>query len=105
MAKVKVTINAHKHWDTSTSENIYLGTYTYYSPMPVAQKLLELVDAYNKEQPQLKYKIAPKLIANDGPECVIQLKGKKQILLNLTNKFIIMYDFEGEFEVTVKWII
>lgn len=102
MAKVKVTINAHKHWDTSTPEKIHMGVYTYYSPMPVAQKLLELVDAYNKEQQQLKYKIAPKLIYNDGSECVVQLKGKKRVLLNLTNKFIIMYDFEGEFEVTVK---
>lgn len=102
MAKVKVTINAHKHWDTSTPENIDLGVYKHYSPMPVAQKLLQLVDAYNKEQLQLKYKIAPKLIANDGPKCVVQLKGKKRILLNLTNKFIIMYDFKGEFEVTVK---
>ena len=102
MAKVKVTINARKHWDTSTSQKIYMGAYTHYSPMPVAQKLLKLVDAYNKEQPQLKYKISPKLIANDGPKCVVQLKGKKRILINLTNKFIIMYDFEGEFEVTVK---
>ena len=104
MAKVKITIEARKEWDTS-AKGIAFGIYSYHNPGPWAAKIVEYIEGVNeklKEKGQTKRLIKCYISDMDGPEATVILKGKKEDILSVANFYISKSKILENFEVSIK---
>ena len=104
MAKIKITIESRKEWDTS-SKGIALGIYSYHNPGPWAAKIVEYIEDINeklKEKGQTKRLIKCYISNMNGPEATVVLKGKKEDILSVANFYVSKSKILENFEVRIK---
>lgn len=104
MAKIKLTIESHREYDTS-AKGIALGIFSYYPPGPLAAKVVEFISELNDkliEHGQSKRCLKCYISEMEGPRAVVVIKGKKEDALSAANIYLAKSDILKSFTVSVK---
>lgn len=104
MAKIKMIIESHKEYDT-TSKGIALGIFSYYPPGPWAAKVVEFVSDLNSkliEKGHAKRCMKCFISEMEGPRAVVTLKGKKEDIMAAANLYLAKSEILQNFNVSIK---
>ncbi len=103
MAKLKMIIESHKEYDT-TSRGIAFGIYSYYPPGPWAAKIVEFVSDLNTkliEKGHAKRCMKCYISEMKGPKAIVVIKGKKEDIMSAANMYLAKSEILRNFYVSI----